>query len=65
MEDASPRRLEEEPVGTSDTDLALMAAMDEIHMALPFYGIRRIRGAGGVGWISGLEGADDISIRSI
>ena len=33
-----------EPVGTGDTDLALMAAMDEIHMALPFYGIRRIRG---------------------
>ena len=33
-----------QPVATSDTDLALMAAMDEIHMALPFYGIRRIRG---------------------
>jgi putative transposase len=33
-----------EPVGTSETDLALMAAMDEIHMKLPFYGIRRIRG---------------------
>jgi putative transposase len=33
-----------EPVETSDTDLALMAAMDEIHTALPFYGIRRIRG---------------------
>ena len=33
-----------EPVGTSERDLALMAAMDEIHMKLPFYGIRRIRG---------------------
>jgi len=32
-----------EPVGTSERDLALMAAMDEIHMKLPFYGIRRIR----------------------
>jgi len=33
-----------EPVGTSERDLALMAAMDEIHLKLPFYGIRRIRG---------------------
>jgi putative transposase len=33
-----------EPVGPSKTDLALMAAMDEIHMKLPFYGIRRLRG---------------------
>jgi putative transposase len=33
-----------EPVPTSDSDLALMAAMDEIHLKLPFYGIRRIRG---------------------
>ena len=32
-----------EPVRTSERDLALMAAMDEIHLALPFYGIRRIR----------------------
>jgi putative transposase len=32
-----------EPVGTSETDLALMTAMDEIHLKLPFYGIRRIR----------------------
>lgn len=31
------------PVGTSERDLSLMAAMDEIHMKLPFYGIRRIR----------------------
>src|SRR5450830_1693197 len=33
-----------EPVPTSAADLALMAAMDAIHMKLPFYGIRRIRG---------------------
>lgn len=33
-----------EPVPTGAADLALMAAMDEIHMKLPFYGIRRIRG---------------------
>ncbi len=33
-----------EPAPESATDLALMAAMDEIHMELPFYGIRRIRG---------------------
>jgi putative transposase len=32
-----------EPVARSEADLALMAAMDEIHMKLPFYGIRRIR----------------------
>ena len=33
-----------EPVPTSAADLTLMAAMDAIHMELPFYGIRRIRG---------------------
>src|SRR5680860_824016 len=33
-----------EPVGTGESDLTLMAAMDEIHLKLPFYGIRRIRG---------------------
>jgi len=33
-----------EPAPTSETDLAIMAAMDEIHMKLPFFGIRRIRG---------------------
>jgi putative transposase len=32
-----------EPAGTSNSDLALMAAIDEIHMKLPFYGARRIR----------------------
>ena len=32
-----------EPVPESADDLALMAAMDEVHMELPFYGIRRIR----------------------
>jgi putative transposase len=31
-------------VPTSEVDLALMAAMDAIHMEFPFYGIRRIRG---------------------
>ena len=31
------------PAPTSEADLALMAAMYEIHLALPFYGIRRIR----------------------
>jgi len=33
-----------EPAPVSTIDLALMAAMDEVHMQLPFYGIRRIRG---------------------
>jgi putative transposase len=33
-----------EPAPESAADLAMMAAMDEIHMTLPFYGIRRIRG---------------------
>jgi len=32
------------PVPESAVDLAIMAAMDAIHMKLPFYGIRRIRG---------------------
>ena len=32
------------PVATDERDLALMAAIDEIHTELPFYGIRRIRG---------------------
>jgi putative transposase len=33
-----------EPVPVRASNLALMAAMDEVHMELPFYGIRRIRG---------------------
>ena len=33
-----------EPVPTSDADLAMMTAMDEIHLKLPFFGIRRILG---------------------
>jgi putative transposase len=33
-----------EPVGISERDLALMAAIDEIHLAFPFYGARRITG---------------------
>jgi putative transposase len=32
-----------QPVGTSDEDLALMAAIDKIHLELPFYGARRIK----------------------
>ena len=32
-----------EPVATSEADLGLMAAIDEIHTELPFYGARRIR----------------------
>jgi putative transposase len=32
-----------QPVGPSPRDLSLMAAMDEIHLEFPFYGIRRIR----------------------
>jgi putative transposase len=32
-----------EPVATSERDLALMAAIDEVHTELPFYGARRIR----------------------
>jgi putative transposase len=32
-----------EPVPVRASNLALMAAMDEVHMELPFYGIRRIR----------------------
>jgi putative transposase len=32
-----------EPVGISERDHALMAAIDEIHTELPFYGARRIR----------------------
>jgi putative transposase len=33
-----------EPVPRSSTELAIMAAIDEIHLKLPFFGIRRIRG---------------------
>jgi putative transposase len=32
------------PVATAERDLALMAAINEIHTELPFYGIRRVRG---------------------
>jgi RHS repeat-associated protein len=32
------------PLPMSSSELALMAAIDEIHTKLPFYGIRRIRG---------------------
>jgi transposase InsO family protein len=33
-----------EPVGTGESDLTLMAAMDDIHLTFPFYGVRRPRG---------------------
>jgi putative transposase len=33
-----------EPAATGERDLTLMAAIDEVHTELPFYGIRRIRG---------------------
>ena len=33
----------DEPVGTSEADLTLLAAMDDIHLSFPCYGIRRIR----------------------
>jgi putative transposase len=42
--DLSRSSVYHEPKGPSERDLALMAAMDEIHTKLPFYGIRRIRG---------------------
>jgi len=32
------------PAARSDADLAMMTAMDEIHLKLPFFGIRRILG---------------------
>jgi putative transposase len=32
-----------QPVGTNERDLVLMTAIDEIHLAFPFYGSRRIR----------------------
>jgi len=41
--DLSRSSLYYEPVGTSARDLSLMAAIDQIHLAFPFYGSRRIR----------------------
>jgi len=41
--DLSRSSLYYEPVGTSEHDLALMAAIDKIHLKLPFFGSRRIR----------------------
>jgi putative transposase len=41
--DLSRSSLYYEAVGTRKSDLALMAAIDDIHMKLPFYGARRIR----------------------
>jgi len=33
-----------EPAGITEADLALMAAIDAVHLKLPFYGARRIKG---------------------
>ena len=41
--DLSRSSLYYQPAETSDEDLALMAAIDEIHLELPFYGARRIK----------------------
>jgi putative transposase len=41
--DLSRSSLYYEPVGDSEADLALMAAIDLVHTQLPFYGARRIR----------------------
>jgi len=40
--DLSRSSLYYEPVGTSEADLLLMAAMDELHLEFPFYGSRRL-----------------------
>jgi putative transposase len=40
--DLSRSSLYYEPIGISEVDLLLMAAMDEIHLKLPFYGSRRL-----------------------
>ena len=41
--DLSRSSLYYQPASTSEADLALMAAIDEIHLVFPFYGARRIR----------------------
>ena len=41
--DLSRSRVYYEPKGESERDLALMAAIDEIHLKFPFYGSRRIK----------------------
>jgi putative transposase len=41
--DLSRSSLYYQPVETSDRDLALMAAIDLVHLKLPFYGSRRIK----------------------
>lgn len=42
--DLSRSSLYYQPARTGEADLALMAAMDAVHMNLPFYGARRIQG---------------------
>jgi putative transposase len=41
--DLSRSSLYYQPAQTSEADLALMAAIDEVHLQLPFYGARRLR----------------------
>jgi putative transposase len=40
--DLSRASLYYEPVGVSEADLLVMAAMDELHLKFPFYGSRRL-----------------------
>ena len=40
--DLSRSSLYYEPVGTSEADLLVMAALDELHLEFPFYGSRRL-----------------------
>jgi putative transposase len=40
--DLSRSSLYYEPIGVSEADLLVMAAMDELHLKLPFYGSRRL-----------------------
>ena len=40
--DLSRSSLYYEPVGVSEADLLLMAALDELHLKFPFYGSRRL-----------------------
>ena len=45
-----------EPVGVSEADLLLMAAMDELHLSFPFYGSRRLAGELlGLGFVVGRD----------
>ena len=41
--DLSRSSLYYQPVAVSEADLALMAAIDRVHLELPFYGARRMK----------------------